>query len=140
MEGDETVRVPEELDAVWKALANQARRKILDLLRDGPRYTGELAAQFPDLTRFAVMQHLNVLEEADLVVHRREGRKRFNYLNPVPIQRIYDRWVVRHVRPWTEALVSLRDELEAAAGHGSRSPAESAGPSARASGTDGASR
>lgn len=74
--------------------------------------TGALSREFPSLSRFAVMQHLGVLEEGDLVVHRREGRKRYNYLNPVPIQRVYDRWVVRYLRPWTEALVGLRDELE----------------------------
>ena len=102
-------------DAVWKALSNPVRRSILDLLRDGPRTTGDLSDEFPDLTRFAVMQHLGVLVEADLVVPRRSGRKRYNYLNPVPIQQVYDRWVSRYVRPWTEALVGLRDELESEA-------------------------
>lgn len=105
-------RAGEELEAVWKALANPLRRSILDALRDGPRTTGELAERFPELSRFAVMQHLRVLEGADLVVARREGRKRYNYLNPVPIQRVYDRWVSRYVQPWTEALVGLKDELE----------------------------
>ena len=101
-----------DLDAIWKALANADRRRILDLLRDGPLTTGDVALHFPDLSRFAVMQHLRVLEEAELVVPRREGRKRYNFLNPVPIQEIFDRWVGRYVQPWTEALVSLRDELE----------------------------
>lgn len=100
------------LEPVWKALANPTRRRILDLLREGPRSTGDLADAFPDLTRFAVMQHLGVLVEAELVVFRREGRRRLNYLNPVPIQRVHDRWVSRYTRPWTEALVALRDELE----------------------------
>jgi len=100
------------LEAVWRALANPVRRAMLDLLRDGPRTTGELGAHFPALTRFAVMQHLRVLEDADLVIPRRQGRKRFNYLNPVPIQEVYDRWVVRYMKPWTEALVGLRDQLE----------------------------
>ncbi len=111
--GDEGSTDP--LQDVWKALANPVRRTILDALRDGPRTTGELAARFPALSRFAVMQHLRVLEEAELVVPRRAGRQRFNYLNPVPIQRIHDRWVVRYMKPWTEALVSLHDELEAEA-------------------------
>lgn len=102
----------EALDAVWRALSNSVRRSILDLLRDGPRTTGELDAHFPDLSRFAVMQHLRVLEEAELVVPRRSGRRRFNYLNPVPIQQIYDRWVSRYQQPWTEALVGLKDDLE----------------------------
>jgi len=106
----------DELDPVWRALANPARRRILDLLRDGPRTTGDLAERFPELTRFAVMQHLRVLEEADLLVARRSGRERYNYLNAVPIQRVYDRWVVRYMQPWTEALVGLKDDLERKAG------------------------
>ena len=78
----------------------------------GPRTTGGLAEAFPDLSRFAVMQHLKVLEEADLVLPRREGRERHNHLNPVPIQRIYDRWVHRFMQPWTEALVGLKHDIE----------------------------
>jgi DNA-binding transcriptional ArsR family regulator len=105
-------RKRDELEAVWKALASPIRRAMLDDLRDGPRTTGALADRFPKLTRFAVMQHLRVLEEAELVIPRRDGRERYNYLNPVPIQRVFDRWVSRYMKPWTEALVSLRDELE----------------------------
>ena len=97
---------------MWKALANPVRRTILDELYDGPQTTGDLSELFPELSRFAVMQHLRVLEEAELVIPRREGRRRYNYINPVPIQQIYDRWVARYMKPWTEALVSLRDELE----------------------------
>jgi DNA-binding transcriptional ArsR family regulator len=100
------------LEPVWRALASPVRRRILDLLRDGPRTTGDLAERVPALSRFAVMQHLRVLEEAELVVPRRQGRTRHNYLNPVPIQRIYDRWVARYLQPWTEALVRLQEELE----------------------------
>jgi DNA-binding transcriptional ArsR family regulator len=99
-------------DAVWKALANPLRRSMLDHLARGPMTTGELAEQFAELSRFAIMQHLRVLTDADLVRVQREGRQRFNYLNPVPIQMLYDRWVGRYMQPWTEALVSLRDELE----------------------------
>lgn len=97
---------------MWKALSNPVRRRILDLLRDEPRTTGDVADAFPDLSRFAVMQHLGVLEAAELVIPRREGRHRWNHLNPVPIQEVYDRWVVRYLQPWTEALVSLRHDLE----------------------------
>lgn len=102
----------DDLDAVWRALANPVRRTILDLLQEGPRTTGDLAEAFPQLSRFAVMQHLRVLTDADLVVVVREGRERHNYLNPVPIQRIYDRWVSRHMQPWTDALTSLKHDLE----------------------------
>ncbi|MEO7803500.1 MAG: helix-turn-helix transcriptional regulator [Actinomycetota bacterium] len=83
---------PED-DAVWRALGSPMRRRLLDLLRDGPLTTGELATHFPDLSRFAVMQHLGVLEEAKLVVARKQGRQRFNHLNAVPLRTIYERWV-----------------------------------------------
>jgi DNA-binding transcriptional ArsR family regulator len=101
-----------DLDLVWRALANPVRRRILDTLCDGPLNTAELAAAVPELSRFAVMQHLRVLEQGALVVRRRSGRECFNYLNPVPIQQIHDRWVSRYQQPWTEALVSLKDQLE----------------------------
>lgn len=103
----------EDLDPVWKALANPIRRRMLDLLRDGPLTTSELSDRFPDLSRFAVMQHLRVLVDSDLAVARRSGRRRYNHLNPVPIQRIHDRWVSRYRRHWAEALVDLKTELEA---------------------------
>lgn len=85
---------------------------MLDLLRDGPMSTGDIADEFRDLSRFAVMQHIGVLESASLVVPRRAGRTRLNYLNPVPIQRIYQRWVSKYQEPWTEALVSLKGTVE----------------------------
>jgi len=100
------------LEPVWRALASPIRRRMLDVLRDGPLSTGAVADEFPDLSRFAVMQHLGVLEEAELVVPQRQGRVRLNYLNPVPIQRIHERWVSRYQQPWTEALVSLKSSLE----------------------------
>ena len=84
----------------------------MDALREGPLATGALAERFPKLSRFAVMQHIGVLEESGLLLRRRSGRERFNYLNPIPIQQLYDRWVKRYQRPWMEALVSLKDELE----------------------------
>jgi DNA-binding transcriptional ArsR family regulator len=115
---DELARDPaaehpaDELDPVWKALSNAIRRRMLDLLRDGPLTTSDLAERFERLSRFAVMQHLRVLVDAELVTIRRAGRRRFNYLNPVPIQRIHDRWVSRYRRHWAEALVDLKTELE----------------------------
>jgi DNA-binding transcriptional ArsR family regulator len=102
----------QELDPVWKALANPIRRRMLDVLRDGPCTTGELAARFPDLSRFAVMQHLGALGRGGLVVAQRDGRRRFNYFNPVPIQQIFHRWVNRYQRGWMESLVTLKTELE----------------------------
>lgn len=83
----------QELDAVWKALSNPMRRSVMDHLCEGPKTTGEIAEAFPALSRFAVMQHLGVLEGSGLILVRREGRKRFNYLNPVPLRQMYERWV-----------------------------------------------
>jgi DNA-binding transcriptional ArsR family regulator len=105
-------RATDDLEDVWRALANPIRRRMLDILRESPQSTGELADAFAEHSRFAVMQHLRVLERADLVVHRREGRLRLNYLNPVPIQRIYHRWVSRYQEPWAESLVALKGTLE----------------------------
>lgn len=101
-----------DLEPVWRGLASPIRRRILDVLREGGLATGELAEHFPELSRFAVMQHLRVLEEGRLVVRKRRGRQRINYLNPVPIQQIYRRWVSRYDQPWTEALVGLKHDLE----------------------------
>lgn len=108
----ETDRLVDDLDEVWKALASNIRRRMLDLLAGGAMTTGDLANEFADLSRFAVMQHLKVLESADLVVARRQGRSRYNHLNPVPIQQVSDRWISRYHRPMTEALVDLKLTLE----------------------------
>jgi DNA-binding transcriptional ArsR family regulator len=110
-----TKRRAPDLDPVWRALASPIRRHLLDLLHERPRTTGELVEQFPELSRFAVMQHLRVLEAGRLTAYRRQGRQRVNYLNPVPIQQIFDRWVKRYHQPWLETLVSLKDQLEAGA-------------------------
>jgi len=88
-------RRPDDLEPVWRALANATRREILDLLSEGPLPTGELADAVPNLSRFAVMQHLRVLEEGGLVIRRKDGRRTVNHLNAAPIQLIHDRWVSR---------------------------------------------
>lgn len=98
--------------AVFKALADDRRREILDLLKDGPKTTGELCAHFKRVDRCTVMQHLGVLEAADLVIARREGRNRWNYLNVVPVQEIYDRWISQYARPSVELLTRLKRDLE----------------------------
>lgn len=102
----------DDLDLVWRALANPVRREILDVLKSRPLPTGELAERFPSLSRFAVMQHLGVLEEGNLVIRQKLGRVTVNHFNPVPIQRIADRWIDRMRKPWTESLVDLKRELE----------------------------
>ena len=104
-------------DRVWKALADPRRRALLDLLSEGPRTTGEICAVFSEgdgetLCRTAVMKHLDLLVGAKLVIVRRIGRVRWNHLNPVPIQRVCDRWVSRHVRHMASAMSRLKDHLE----------------------------
>lgn len=102
----------EELDNIWKALSDPTRRTILDLLRKGPKTTTELVEAFPDMTRFAVMKHLDVLREADLVQTRSEGRRRVNSLNAIPIRQIYERWVSPFAELWSSTLLRLKDDIE----------------------------
>lgn len=100
------------LDQVWRALADPTRRALLDLLRAGPKTTGQLASEFPSLTRFAVMKHLSSLEECSLITVSRKGRERFNHLNAVPLRQIYERWVSRYEDQWAGSLVNLKRTLE----------------------------
>lgn len=100
------------MPAVWRALANPVRREILDLLRAGPRTTGDVASRFPALSRFAVMQHLGVLTAAGLVRARREGRERWNHLDPTPIRLLYERWVSRYDEPFLVTLSDLKKRSE----------------------------
>jgi DNA-binding transcriptional ArsR family regulator len=99
-------------DAVFKALGNATRRSILDTLRDQPLTTGALVAQFPDLDRCTVMQHLKVLEEADLLLVERKGRERWNHLNPLPIHDIHERWIGPHAKAAVGMLARLKRDLE----------------------------
>ena len=102
----------DNLDAIWKALADPTRRAILDELRLGPRTTTDLVALFPDLSRFAVMKHMDVLREAGLILTKAEGRKRINSLNVIPIRMIYERWVSPFEDLWAGPLVRLKKKLE----------------------------
>ena len=105
-------RTSEDLDLVWKALADSTRRSILDLLRGRPRTTTEIVDQIPGLTRFGVMKHLAVLRDARLVLTREEGRQVVNILNVVPIRLIYDRWVSDYQDLWVRNLTNLKRSLE----------------------------
>jgi len=115
------------LDRVWKALANGDRRAILDLLREaadradtgladaqtgGGVPTGEVVMALPHVSRFAVMQHLKVLQEAGLVTSVKHGRLVLNYLNAVPIRMIYERWVTAYEGHWASSLMALKAGLE----------------------------
>lgn len=97
---------------MFKALADPSRRHILDLLfeRDG-QTVGELCSEL-DMTRFGAMKHLRVLEDAGLLATCREGRHKLHYLNAVPIQLIYDRWVSKYASRWTRTLADLKERLE----------------------------
>jgi uncharacterized protein YndB with AHSA1/START domain len=100
------------MDAVFKALADPTRRSLLDALfeRDG-QTLGELERRLP-MTRFGVMKHLKVLEEAGLVTVRRRGREKLHLLNPVPIRLVHDRWVSKYAEPWAAALSDIKHRLE----------------------------
>jgi DNA-binding transcriptional ArsR family regulator len=102
----------DDLHDVFRALADPTRRFLLDLLyaRDGRTLT-ELESEL-SMTRFGVMKHLKVLEEAGLVVTRRSGREKYHYLNPVPIRLIHDRWINKYTERHVTALVDLKHELE----------------------------
>jgi DNA-binding transcriptional ArsR family regulator len=104
--------MPEEMDRVWKALADETRRSILDFLRASPRTTTEIVEQFPHLSRFGVMKHMDVLRDAGLIVTREDGRRRINTLNAVPIRQIYERWVSKYEGSWAQTLLRVQEDAE----------------------------
>ena len=99
-------------DLIWKALGDATRREILDQLAERPLTSGEIIARIDGLCRTNVMKHLEILVASNLVIVRREGRHRWNYLNPVPIQRVCDRWVSRHVKKLASSMSRLKDQAE----------------------------
>lgn len=101
-------------DKVFKALASPTRRNLLDALRDNPQTTGELCSLFPGLNRCTVMQHLRVLEDAGLVIVKRVGRQRWNYLNAIPIKRIHDRWIGAYAAGAVDLLDRMKTDMEGA--------------------------
>jgi len=102
----------EDSDRVFKALADPTRRFLLDrLFQRGGRSLTELESEL-EMTRFGVMKHLRILEDAGLVVTRRSGREKLHYLNPVPIRLIHDRWIHKYTEGRVSALAELKAELE----------------------------
>src|SRR3954451_7585749 len=100
------------MDEVFKALADPTRRSLLDeLFKEDGQTLGTLEAPLP-MTRFGVMKHLRVLEEAGLVVTKRRGREKLHFLNPVPIRLVHDRWVSKYSEPWAATLTGLKHDLE----------------------------
>ena len=103
----------EELAEVFRALSDAHRRKLLDRLRERDGQTlGELEAALPQMTRFGVMKHLRVLEDAGLLTTARDGRTKRHFLNPVPIRLIHDRWISRFAEPWVSSMADLKHRLE----------------------------
>ena len=97
---------------LWRALSDPTRRRILDLLRERPRITGEVASHF-EISRIAVMRHLEVLSAAGLVTSRKRGRERWHYLNAVPLERLHKRWFEPHAGGWASGLLRLKRTVEA---------------------------
>ncbi|MFI4897127.1 MAG: SRPBCC domain-containing protein [Phycisphaerales bacterium JB059] len=106
----------DDIDEIWRALADPTRRLSLDRLARGPETTGGLAEAAPHISRFAVMKHLGVLETAGLVTVRREGRRRWNHLNAVPLRRVYEHWVGTFADQWAGSLLRLQEHVEAEGG------------------------
>lgn len=105
----------DDMDQVFHALAHQTRRRILDLVRDQPgQGVGELAKSF-DVSRIAVMNHLSVLEQAGLIISRKDGRTRRLFLNAMPIQAIHERWIDAYSAYWADRMSFIKQAAEHAA-------------------------
>ena len=112
MTGNHIVSYCVGMELVFKALADETRRALLDcLFRDDGQTLVALAAPY-DMTRIAVAKHLRILEGAGLVVSRRQGREKLHFLNTIPIRRVHDRWVSKYTRSWSAGLIGLQHQLE----------------------------
>jgi uncharacterized protein YndB with AHSA1/START domain/DNA-binding transcriptional ArsR family regulator len=100
------------MEKIWKALSDKSRRRILDLLREKELTTGEICKHFKKMTRYGVMKHLTILHDADLIIVKREGKNRINYINPLPIQHIYERWVKKYEAGWSSYLIKFKNHME----------------------------
>ena len=97
---------------IFKALADPSRRTLLDLLHESDGRTLSELCSYIEMSRYGVMKHLNLLEEAGLITTRKVGREKLHYINLVPIRQIYDRWMSKFAEPWTQGLTQLKTELE----------------------------
>lgn len=103
---------PDPMDAVFKALGSTVRRRILDIVKDRPGcHVNDVCAHF-EMSRIAVMKHLRILEEADLILSQKSGRTRQLYHNSVPIQMIYDRWTTEYSALWASRLTDIKYKIE----------------------------
>jgi len=103
--------IDDKENIIWKALSDPTRRMLLDILHSGPKTTGELSERFK-MTRFGIMKHLKILEDAGLLIVKREGKYRWNHLNVTPIQTIYERWVKPFEGLWAEKALNLKNIVE----------------------------
>jgi DNA-binding transcriptional ArsR family regulator len=104
---------PESMDAVFEALSHQTRRKILDIVQSMPGCSvSDVVKYFEDISRIAVMKHLDVLEAANLLISNKVGRRRELFFNAVPIQMIYDRWTTDYSRFWASRALDLKYMIE----------------------------
>jgi uncharacterized protein YndB with AHSA1/START domain len=109
---DKKVTYYGEMDAVFRALADPTRRSLLDeLFRQDGQTLSSLEQRLP-MTRFGVMKHLKVLEEAGVVTTKKRGREKLHFLNPVPIRLVYERWVSKYAEPWAATLTGLKRRFE----------------------------
>jgi predicted transcriptional regulator len=108
---------PDSMDTVFQALAHRHRRKILDLIKSMPGCSVNDLCKYFDISRIAVMKHLRVLEEADVVISQKAGRTRELHFNVVPIQLIYDRWTTEYSQFWASHVTDLKFKAEAKAKH-----------------------
>ncbi len=99
-------------DLVFKALANADRRKILDLIKEQARTTGNISEQLGHINRCTVMLHLGTLEKAELIITQKRGRERWNYLNVAPIQQVYSRWIKEYAQPAAGLLTKIKFQVE----------------------------
>ena len=100
-------------DKTFGALANPTRRRMLDLAMDNPGMSIKaLHSHFPEMSRIAVLKHVRILEGCDLVVSRKTGRTRHLFFNPIPIQRIYDRWTTKYTSFWSQRMADIKERVE----------------------------
>ena len=107
-----TARERKKEDLVFKALANRDRRAMLDYVQVQPRMTSEFCDHLSDLDRCTVMLHLRVLEDAELLITKKQGRCKLHYLNVVPFQRVYERWIKAYAQPAATLLTRIADQFE----------------------------
>ncbi|MEP1097329.1 MAG: hypothetical protein ABJG78_19590 [Cyclobacteriaceae bacterium] len=101
-----------ETDSIWKALADPTRRTLMDLVRKSPKTTGHLVEEFKSIGRCAIMKHLSVLERVGLIIPKKVGKHRWNHINAMPLQEIYERWVKNYEALWATNLLQLKELAE----------------------------